>query len=242
MDILRRMRALGAEVRAIEIRLANSPPSRHLPLLRRLDRIFAERERVMSEWIDDRLAQAATSGVKTASSTIGAGYEISSLMALTIREIQKQTFAEVAASTRFMSQDARRFIRQVIALQTEIHTARGLSVPESAKIVAGRMRGGGIRAFIDRAGRAWRLESYSSMLVRTRTAEAYSTGTILRSQELGVHAFEVFDGMPSGHAPCLEKNGWKVSARWAMDHRIEHPNCVRGFGPLPAYFGELDAA
>lgn len=241
LEILARMRALGAEVRGIELRLASSPPAKHGPLVRRLDRLFAERETVMNEWIDDKLARIGASGVAAASSALGAGYKISALMARTIAEIQAMTFEEVAASTRFLSADARRFIRQIAKLQTELHATRGLAINESAKIVAARMRGAGIHAFIDKAGRAWRLETYSEMLVRTRTAEAYSHGTLLRSRELGVEVVEVFDGTEDD-AACAEANGQFWTVAYAFDNEIEHPNCRRAFGPAPDFDGEVDAA
>lgn len=186
----------------------------------------------MSEWVTDRLPRVAAAGGAYASSTLGAAASIGPLMARTVELLQLATFEEVAGSTRFLSASARRFVREVAKLQTELAVSRGLSIPESARIVASRLRGRGIRAFIDASGRAWRLESYSTMLVRTRTAEAYSTGTIVRAAELGVEIFEVFDGTEDD-AACAEANGMIVSAAWASENMIEHPNCRRAFGPRP---------
>ncbi len=232
LDILARMRALGAEVRAIEEVLAATPPAGHGPLVRRLDRVFAARQDVMAEWVEDRLPRLAAAGAAYSSVELGARPVLSALLRREIELIQLATFEEVAGSTRFLTADARRFIRAIAKAQTEISVAQGVSIPEAARLVAARMRGGGIRAFIDASGRAWRLETYSEMLVRTRTAEAYSRGTITRAKELGVEVFEVFDGVVDDEA-CAEANGMIVSAAWADANVIEHPNCRRAFGPRP---------
>lgn len=235
------MRALGAEVRALEVQLANTPASAHAPIVRRLDRIFAQREQVMNEWITVKLASAAVAGMEYAGTTLGAGLEVSALMGRAIAEIQAATFAEVAGSTRYLSESARALIRVIAKDLTELTVSRGLSIPEARKLIAARMRGGGIRAFVDASGRAWRLETYSEMLIRTRTAEAYNTGTILRARELGVEILEVFDGTEDDEA-CAEANGQFWTAEYAMANQIEHPNCRRAFGPAPDFIGEPDAA
>lgn len=240
-DILAEMRALGAEVRAIEERLATTPRGGHAPLLRRLDRVFRRRETVMNDWVDDRLERLFAAGAISSSEALSTRYRASALLRRALEAIKAATFEEVAGSTTFMSADARRYIRQIAKLQTELHVGRGLSIPESAKIIRARMRGGGIRAFIDASGRAWRLETYSEMLIRTRSAEAYNRASILRARELGVEVFEVFDGVEDDDA-CREANGMIVSAEWAAENELEHPNCRRAFGPLPDYEGEVDAA
>lgn len=206
-------------------------------LLARADRLFRARADVMNEWIATTLPRVVAGGAVYAAHVLDAAPDTSSLMARVVEQIQQRTFGDVAASTDYLTEDARRFIQTVAHDSTSIAADRGLSIPEARDLVAARLEGNGIKAFVDRSGREWNLDSYSEMLMRTTTAHAYNTGTIIRSTELGVGAFEVFDG--TGDEACAEANGSYVSAEWAFENTIAHPNCVRAFGPVPGFSGDF---
>lgn len=233
--ILAQLRAIGKETRKIETLLAVTPASDQAPLVARLNRIFAQRESVMQEWITVSLPRVGSSGAAYAASVLGQRHVTSALLRRTIQLLQTQTFNEVAASTRFVKADTKRMLRQIAAETTRLQATSGLSITEARQILSHRMSGIGLRAFRDSSGRFWKLDTYSQMLARTRTAQAYSTGTIVTASESGVEAFEVFDG--SEDEACAAANGKIVSAEWAYAHTIAHPNCTRAFGPVPGYAG-----
>src|SRR5260221_7648628 len=128
-------------------------------------------------------------------------------------------------------------MRQIAKETTDLHVRRGMSIPESASLVQNRLESIGLKAFKDVSGREWSLESYSEMLMRTRTAQAFNAGTVIKSTEEGANAFEVFDG--TGDAECADANGMIVSSEWAMENPIAHPQCVRAFGPIMGYAGQV---
>lgn len=229
-SVLRDMRAVNAEIRAMERRLAITPPSSQGPLVRRIDRLFGQREAVMNEWVAVSLPRVVRAGAVYAETALGASPSVSALMSGVLAELQRQTFTDVAGMTSFMTADARRFIRDVAEQVTTTAIENGVAIDEAARLVAARLEGFGIREFVDASGRSWGLGNYSEMLVRTRTAMGYNAGTIVRCAELGVGNFEVFDGTED--EGCAEANGTIVDAAWAWANPIEHPNCTRAFGPV----------
>lgn len=230
------LRRIGRQLRTIEVQLALTPFDRQGPLLDRLAALVDERERVMRTWAKLAIPRTVRRGARYVEATLRAPVRNSAVLAQTIQLLQQQTFAEVAANTTYISNDTKRLLRTIAQELTELQI-QGLSLMEARKAIAARMESIGLRAFRDVSGRQWRLETYSEMLARTRTAEAYAEGTFARSSEFGVNAYMVFDGDYDDH--CRIANGKIVSDAWARGHRIAHPNCVRAFGPMPDYDGPL---
>lgn len=78
------------------------------------------------------------------------------------------------------------------------------------------------------------------MVLRTKSAHAYNTGTALRTEETGTYAMRIADGERSGHDECVAFSGQTCTPAWALANPIQHPNCVRSFGPLPLHTGPVD--
>jgi hypothetical protein len=152
------------------------------------------------------------------------------LLRRVVQAVQADAFDEIAQSTRYIRRDVKRLIRQVVKEATELHVKRGMSIPEARRQVAKRLESIGLRAFRDASGRRWKLKTYSEMVARTRTATAYNTGLVVQATAEGVEVFEVFDGTQDDI--CARANGTKVTADWALDNPIGHPNCTRGIAPV----------
>jgi hypothetical protein len=98
-----------------------------------------------------------------------------------------------------------------------------------AKLFAQDLWSDGI-SIVDSGGREWNPESYTRMLIRTKTANAYNSGSMNKYAEEGVSRVKVFDGVEDDQE-CAEANGQIWSLRYAMQNVIEHPNCRRAFAP-----------
>jgi hypothetical protein len=83
---------------------------------------------------------------------------------------------------------------------------------------------------IDGGGNHWQMQNYTRMLVRTKSANAYNSGTLNKYAEEGVRRVKVFDGVEDDE--CAKANGETWSLRYAMNHPIAHPNCVRAFAAV----------
>ncbi len=83
---------------------------------------------------------------------------------------------------------------------------------------------------IDSGGNRWQMQTYTRMLVRTKSANAYNSGTLNKYAEEGVRRVKVFDGVEDDQ--CAQANGETWSLRYAMNNPIAHPNCIRAFAAL----------
>ena len=106
-----------------------------------------------------------------------------------------------------------------------------LSPADVARILRDRLWVDGIK-IIDRGGRRWSPEAYTRMLVRTKSAMAYNTGSLNVFGMEGVARVAVFDGEEHDDV-CARANGQTWSIDYAAEHVLAHPNCRRAFGPVP---------
>ncbi len=68
----------------------------------------------------------------------------------------------------------------------------------------------------------------ANTIARTETAFALNHGTLLGYHQVGVTHVDVFDGEDDDE-PCRLANGATWTIAYALEHAIEHPNCVRTF-------------
>lgn len=125
---------------------------------------------------------------------------------------------------------------QVSAVQTKSRSAvaqallTGEDPTKIAKILAQDLWSDGV-PIIDSAGREWKMETYTRMLLRTKSANAYNAGSLNQFAQEGVARIKVLDGIE--HDPeCASANGETWSLEYAMQHVLEHPNCRRAFAPV----------
>jgi len=71
-------------------------------------------------------------------------------------------------------------------------------------------------------------EYRATRIARTETAIAFNHGTALTAYQ-GGFTLEVIDGDDDG--ACAQVNGQIWTAERALEHPIQHPNCVRDFAP-----------
>lgn len=74
-------------------------------------------------------------------------------------------------------------------------------------------------------GQEWKAERFA----RTETGKAYNMSSVDSYRAAGISQVDVYDG--EYDPPCAEANGQVWSIDFAYDNPLEHPNCVRAFGP-----------
>lgn len=210
----------GAQIRALEAKIR---------------RLRAELDGHAVTFAEQTLAQVYANGqVRTAQAiaaavgTIAGSPSFTGIHRTAVEMIALDSYNDLAAASDFMEDNARRVIRQATKAQVAKGAAAGTTVGQDAAAVAREIRAHGVSGFVDRAGRNWRLDAYAEMVVRTKSAQAYNTGTVLQAEITGTNAFEILDGERSRHDECLAYNRRTCTARWALDHPIQHPNAVTG--------------
>lgn len=212
-------------------------------LLTRIRQAQAELRGVATVFAEDSLARVYASGMSRADRILGAGREAIGAPSFTLVHRQAlevlalDAFDDLVAATDYVDTAARRAIREATKLRTSTAVVTGESVDQSRRALVRDLARRGVGGFVDVTGRSWRIGSYAEMVIRTKSAHAYNTGTILRTEQEGTTALEILDGRPSGHEACERYNGSTCDTAWAIANPIEHPNCVRSFGPLPLFRG-----
>lgn len=124
----------------------------------------------------------------------------------------------------------------------------GATLQEAKAKLEARIIDRGLGAFVDRAGRVWRLDSYAQMAIRSITAEAANMGLINQLRGMGRDLVQ----MSSHNAPCpicapLEGRVYSITGKTKGYPKLEtaysggyaniHPNCRHTLLP---YVVELD--
>lgn len=69
----------------------------------------------------------------------------------------------------------------------------------------------------------------ANLIARTETGFAYNHGTVLGAHQAGFDLVDVTDG--DSDPECRAANGSVWTIQRALNNPLEHPNCVRAFGP-----------
>lgn len=152
-------------------------------------------------------------------------------------------YDDVLQMTDYVSEDTKRWIRDAGKASTAGVIIEGKSPREAARdlrnglpMVEGDKGLEPINSVTYQDGSKRSLKTYSEMLIRTKTANAFNKGSLTFAVEAGVGVFEIFDGAQCGltsHDDPQKANGLIVDAKTANENPISHPNCRRAFGARP---------
>ena len=212
---------------------------RRIERLTRLRELRASVEALMDQ--ADRQALAFTQNDLPAAYLLGA-----TAAGVTVSWTSEDTNAisMVAADTYTSLLDATQFVRDsmkdLIRTLAKEHVADKLIVGETAeqaaRDLAAQLRGRDIAAVVYKNGARHGLADYADMVVRTKTAEAYSTATLVQLEQADITFVEVFDGTGcgwNGHDDPDKANGTVRPIAEARQFTISHPRCRRAFGGRP---------
>lgn len=74
-------------------------------------------------------------------------------------------------------------------------------------------------------------ESRAMNISRSETGFAWNHAGIMTAKTGGAKGVKVFDGDYDG--ACASANGQNWTFEYALEHLLQHPRCVRSFGPMP---------
>lgn len=110
----------------------------------------------------------------------------------------------------------------------------GLTAEQAGIRLAADLADHGVTSIVYTDGRRVGLSTYTDMVTRTKSAEAYQIGGFHQGDRLGVQWWEVFDGASCGwtsHDDPQIANGLILDTNTAMSYPISHPNCTRSTSP-----------
>lgn len=150
--------------------------------------------------------------------------------------LAQDTYDELLGATRYVRRDTKAFIREAAKLRVRSVQLAGRTAAEQGRALAEDLADRGIASVTYRNGARHGLGEYGSMVVRTKSALTYNTGTFQNGVAQGVEWFECYDGPDCGltaHDDPRLANGLILPAREAFAYPIAHPNCARSWGPRP---------
>lgn len=150
--------------------------------------------------------------------------------------LAQDLYNDVLEATSFVDNESKALIREM----GRVFTGRSITVGDTA-LQAGRrltreMAGVGMATVTYRNGARVPMGHYAEMLLRTKTAVAYNTGTLNHAKVVGIEVFELLDGADCGltsHTDKVKANGLLVGYETAMAYPIAHPRCRRATNPRP---------
>ncbi len=165
------------------------------------------------------LTTYATAGVITEAIPIGAAVSMA-----------RDTMADVLKATQYVNESTKTLIREIAKDQLLMHTYVGQTVEQTAKAMRDKLIEHKVHAVTYANGSQHSLSSYTEMLVRTKSAEAYHAGTMQAAEGLDIEFWEVLDGPGCGwatHDDPIKADGMIVTTDEANQYPISHPNCRR---------------
>jgi hypothetical protein len=182
-------------------------------------------------WTSDVLPRAYLLGAVAVTAGDLAGLNLDALVI-----IARDTYADLLAATAGVSDSAKTLIRGLARSQVADKVLTGETAVQAGKDLAAQLEGQGIRAVTYANGTRHGLAEYAEMLLRTKTATAYSTGNLTGISAAGVGWVEVFDGFGCGwigHNDSDKANGTIRTVEESMTATLSHPRCQRSFGGRP---------
>ncbi len=239
--------------KALRIRRLNA-------MKREVNRTFDSLERSTTLWANDEIGRAYTQGFFSSAIQMDVGYDFSLPHREAINVLVNDTFTDVGNGLKQARQsfidkiNTQNATERLSTSQKVLIRTKGKSlvtqqlltgltdVGDTAKLLRDELWAEGI-TIIDRSGRKWGMESYTRMLVRTKSAMAYNAGSLGKYKDEGVDRVLVFDGVDDDSI-CSAANGEVWSIKYAEKHVIAHPNCRRAFGPAHGHkvINKVDAS
>jgi hypothetical protein len=174
-----------------------------------------------------------------------------------IEKAISDTYADLAARTRFMEEEAKKIIREIASELINRQMITGESRKQVVKELQQKLEANGIACFIDRAGRKWSISRYADMLLRTKSRILHTEGTYDRLKDYqkkypdNADQFDLIQVSRHGSTDwCGKFEGCVFSISGTSNiyppvsslpngYSVLHPNCTHVFVPyIPALRGK----
>lgn len=229
--------AVWARITAEQTRLLRDWPTLPRPLRRR-------RLRQLEQMVLELADQADTIAAGNITNTLRGAYEIgatATAVTLTvapsitgvdydaIRILAADTMSDLLAATQHVRESTKTLVRTMTRdhIRSKLYT--GETAVQAADDLAKALRGKGIEAVRYANGRSVGLSTYTEMVVRTKTAQAYQEGGFNQGESLDIGYWELHDGPGCGltaHNDPQKADGMIVTLEVAREWPLSHPNCV----------------
>lgn len=153
-----------------------------------------------------------------------------------VTRLAQDTMNDLLHATRGVRESVKDLIRVMTRdwVRTKLYT--GLTAEQAGVRLAADLADHGITSVIYANGNRIGLSTYTDMVTRTRTAEAYQAGGFNQGERLGIEWWEIFDGDGCGltdHNDPQTANGMIVTLDQAREYPLSHKNCQRATSPRP---------
>lgn len=154
----------------------------------------------------------------------------------TVRALQLSTERKLDGALTQVGRSVEDVFRRVALEEVGTGAAAGLGRRETSSRIADRLAGEGIAAFTDRAGRRWKLDTYSRMVARTTQREAASLGVADRMGQVGLDLVRISDhDTTTPICKPYEGNVFSLTGRTRGYKKLDrpppfHPNCEHVMG------------
>lgn len=209
--------------------------------------------RDLADSADELAARAVTAAAQgayeagawaTASAvSVGAGFNAADLDAVTA--LAGDMMGDLLKATQGVRESTKDLVRTLTRdwVRNKLYT--GLTAEQAGIRLAADLTERGVTAIVYQDGRRIGLSTYTDMVMRTKTAEAYQIGGFNQGERLEIVWWEVMDGAVCGwtsHNDTQMANGMIVDLNTAMSYPLSHPNCQRATTPRPDIASADDAA
>lgn len=250
----RAIRKIQRELRALDVVDLSQANAR--AALAEVSRILAELNEESAEWVETNIPLAARQGVVRTIVALEVAADVKEAESIVrfnrlnremVASAVADTQADLLAITQNVERRVRVAVRQATAEAMQANMAAGINgrrtiSREVAEGIRKRLGDAADGAIIDRAGRRWRVETYSEMVARTKMMQTHMDASTNEALDRGV-----LYGRISSHGAtdaCSEYEGAIVRLTAEGDPRyptvdelrdtkkIFHPNCKHIVSPV----------
>ncbi|CUB09223.1 Phage minor capsid protein 2 [Bacillus cereus] len=233
--------------------------SLELSLLRQIDYILGQANKEIQRTVEELILESFRNGQGRLLYAVGEysslthateGVAFSMLAKQTVDAMVADTFTDLLTATEHTSKKLKRIVRQTVAEQMRLGIIqqggrRFMSKAITEKLTkqgfTKRIDDEGFVGIIDKAGRKWKLDTYTKMVVRTKLTQAHSEGMKTQGIESNIDLAVI-----SSHGAkdsCAKYEGLVVSLNGLTkgyttveelrkSNKIFHPNCEHTFYPI----------
>lgn len=233
--------------------------SLQLSLLRQIDFILGQANQEIQRTVEEAILESFTNGQGGLLYAIGdynsladatEGVAFSMLAQQTVDAMIADTFTDLLSATQHTSKQLKKIVRQTVSEQMQAgilqqagrrFMSKAINQELTKKGFTKKIDDEGFVGIVDRAGRKWKLDVYTRMVVRTKLTQAHSEGMKVQGMESEIDLAVIsshgakdscsqFEGLVVSMNGLTE--GYKTVEELRKSNKIFHPNCEHTFYPI----------
>lgn len=153
-----------------------------------------------------------------------------------INVLAGDTYSSLLDATRFVRESTKDLIRTLAREHVADKLIVGQTAEQAGRDLAASLEGRGIAAVVYKNGARHGLLDYSDVVLKTKSAEAYTIATMTQLERAGIAFVEIFDGVGCGmgsHDDPDKANGTVRPLIEAQRYPLSHPRCRRSVAGRP---------